>query len=39
MIAGRVLAISSDLFSNVGVGDFLDLHFQLPPRNTRPKSK
>jgi hypothetical protein len=27
MIVGRALAISSDLFSNVDVGDFPDLHF------------
>ena len=26
---GRALAITSDLFSNVGVGDFPGLHFQF----------
>jgi hypothetical protein len=30
MIVGRELEILNGLFSNVGVGDFLDLPFQFP---------
>ena len=35
---GRALAISSDLFSNVGVGDFPGLHFPFPPGTRVPNS-
>jgi hypothetical protein len=38
MIVGRALAISSDFFSNVGVGDFPDLHFQFLSGTRVPNS-
>jgi hypothetical protein len=38
IIAAHEVAISDDLFSNVAVGDFLDLHLRFLPGTRAPNS-